>query len=111
MQFLAIYKPDKPSSGPPAPEQMEKMGKFVEQAMRDGTLLTTGSVGSAAKGARVRLSAGRLTVEDGAGPEGQAIAGFAILKTESQEEMLDLVTQFLRLAGDGVSEVHALNEY
>ncbi len=111
MQFLAIYKPDKPSSGPPAPEQMEKMGKFVEQAMKNGTLLTTGSIGSAANGARVRLSGGKLTVEEGAGAEGKAMGGFAILKTQSKEEMIDLVTEFLRLAGDGVSEIHQLNEY
>ncbi|MFZ1988353.1 MAG: hypothetical protein WAW96_01150 [Alphaproteobacteria bacterium] len=111
MQFLAIYKPEKPSSGPPAPGQMEKMGKFVEQSMRDGTLITTGSISSAAKGARVFLSNGRVTVLDGAGSEGKAMAGFAILKTQSKEEMVDLVTQFLRLAGDGESEVHLLNEF
>ena len=111
MQFLAIYKPEKPISGPPVPEQMEKMGKFVEQSMRDGTLITTGSISSATKGARVRLSGGKMTVEEGAGAEGQAMAGFAILKTQSKEEMVDLVTQFLRLAGDGVSEVHLLNEF
>ena len=110
MQWLAIYKPAKPTSGPP-PERMEKMRKFVEQSMSDGTLLTTGSISSASKGARIRLSAGRLMVEEGAGEEGKAMAGFAILKTETREEMLELVAQFLKLAGDGVSEVHALNEY
>ena len=111
MQFLAIYKPDKIEAGPPNPEHMAKMGKFVEQSMRDGTLLTTGSVGKAEKSARVRLSNGRVTVEDGSGAEGKAMAGFAILKANTKEEMVEMVTQFLRLAGDGISEIHPLNEF
>jgi hypothetical protein len=111
MQFLAIYKPDKPSSGPPAPGQMAKMGKFVEQSMTAGTLLTTGSVGLAAKGARVCLADGKFSVLDGAGPTGQAMAGFAILKTQTKDEMIALVKEFLSLAGDGESEIHQLNEF
>jgi len=111
MRYLAIYKPDLPASGPPAPEQMEKMRKFVERSMRDGTLLMTGSIGSAAKGFRVRLSGERLSIEEGTGPEGQAMAGFALLKTGTKDEMIELVSQFLRLAGDGVSEIHMLNEF
>ena len=111
MQFLAIYKPDTIQAGPPNPEHMAEMGKYVEESMRNGTLLTTGSVGKAEKGVRVRLSQGRVTVEDGSGSEGKAMAGFAILKANSKEELIDMVTKFLRMAGDGISEVHPLNEF
>ena len=111
MQFLALYKPEKIQAGPPDPGHMAEMGKYVEQSMREGTLLTTGSVGKAEKGARIRLSNGRVTVEDGSGPEGKAMAGFAILKADTKEEMIEMVTKFLRLAGDGISEVHPLNEF
>lgn len=111
MQWLAIYKPEKSASAPPVPEQMEKMRNFVEHSMREGTLLTTGSIASAAGGARVRLSNGKSAAEEGAGPEGKAMAGFAILKTKTKEEMVEIVTQFLRLAGEGVCEVHHLNEF
>ena len=111
MQFLAIYKPEKIQAGPPNPEHMAAMGKYVEESMRNGSLITTGSIGKAEHGVRVRLSNGRVTVEEGSGPEGKAMAGFAILKADTKEEMIDMVTKFLRMAGDGVSEIHPLNEF
>ena len=111
MQFLSIYKPAKPSTAPPDPKHMAEMQKFVEDAMKAGTLLTTGSVGSAANGARVRLAQGKFTVTEGAGPAGQAMAGFAILKTKTKAECIELAQRFLKLAGDGESELHQLMEY
>ena len=111
MQYLAIYKPDKIPAGPPSSEHMAQMGVFVEQSMKNGTLLSTGSISAAASGARIHLHNGKLTVLDGAGSEGKAMAGFAILQTKAKEEMIELVAQFLKLAGEGESEVHQLNEF
>ena len=110
MQFLTIYKPAKPSSEPPSAEQMAQMQKFVEECMKNGTLVTTGSMKPAAEGTRVRLSNGDFSVLDGSGAR-ESIGGFAILKTGSKPEAVELIKRFLNLAGDGEAEVHQLNEY
>jgi len=111
MQFLTIYRPSRPPSGAaPDPEHMAAMRQFVEESFKSGALLSTGSFMPRANGATMSLINGKFDVgEAPAAPE--QIAGYAILKTETEAELQDIVKRFLTLAGDGECEVLRLNEF
>ncbi len=64
MKFLSIYKSVE-TGAPPTPEDMERMGKLIEEGMKAGYLLAVEGCLPSAKGARVRLSNGKVTVTDG----------------------------------------------
>lgn len=105
MKYLAIYRPETISSGPPSPEHMAEMGKYVEESRKNGSLIETGAL---AKGsARARLSNAKFTV---ATPPDTA-SGYAILRADSQEELQTALKKFLSLAGDGECEVHPIMEF
>jgi hypothetical protein len=59
----------------------------------------------------VRLFGGKLTVTDGPFTEAkELIGGFAILRTNSKEEAIELAEKFLPVAGDGECELRQLYE-
>jgi hypothetical protein len=110
MKFLSIYKTVE-RSAPPSQEEMSKMGKLIEEGMKAGWLLGTEGCLPSALGARVRLSGGKLTVTDGPFTEAkELVGGFAILRTNSKEEAIELAKQFLPVAGDGECELRQLYE-
>jgi hypothetical protein len=86
---------------------MARMGELVEEETKAGVLITTGPLLPSA--ARMRCSGGEITVMDGPFTESkELIAGFAILEVKSKEECLGACRRFLRVAGDGVSEIHQI---
>ena len=110
MRFLSIYKSPE-TGGPPSQEEMAKMGKLVEDGMKAGYLLAVEGCMPSAAGARVRLSNGKVTVIDGPFTEAkEVIGGFAILQANSKEEAIELVRQFLHVAGDGECELRQVFE-
>jgi hypothetical protein len=110
MKFLSIYKTAE-RGVPPSQEEMAKMGKLIEGGMKAGWLLATEGCLPSALGARVRLSEGKLTVTDGPFTEAkELVGGFAILRTNSREEAIELAKQFLPVAGDGECELRQLFE-
>jgi len=111
MRFLSIYKCAERAT-PPTPEEMAHMGKLIEESMKAGTLLSTEGCMPSAKGARVRLSQGKLTVTDGPFTETkELVGGFAILQAKSKEEAIEMTKRFLNYAGgDGECEVRQLFE-
>ena len=110
MRFLSIYKTVERNS-PPSQEEMSKMGKLIEDGMKAGFLLATEGCLPSALGARVRMSGGKLTVTDGPFTEAkEVVGGFAILQANSKEEALELVKNFLHVAGDGECELRQLFE-
>ena len=110
MRFLSIYKTVE-RNAPPSQEEMAKMGKLVEEGMKAGWLLATEGCLPSALGARVRSSGGKLTVTDGPFTEAkEVVGGFAILQANSKEEALELVKNFLHVAGDGECELRQLFE-
>lgn len=113
MRFITIYRPadtkDVEAGVPPTPQQMEEMGKFIGELAKSGVLLATDGLLPSSKGARVRLSRGKVTVTDGPFTETkELIAGFAIVQVESKKEAIKLAERFLKLAGDGESEVRQM---
>ncbi len=108
MRFLSLYK--SPETGlPPTQEEMDRMGKLIEDGMKAGYLLAVEGCLPSVSGARVRLSNGKVTVTDGPFTEAkELVGGLAILKAASKEEAIELTRQFLRVAGDGECELRQL---
>ena len=87
------------------------MGKLIEDGMKAGYLLAVEGCMPSATGARVRFSGGKVTVTDGPFTESkEVIGGLALLQANSKEEAIELVKQFLHVAGDGECELRQLFE-
>jgi hypothetical protein len=110
MKFLSMYKAAE-RNAPPSQEEMDKMGKLVEEGMKAGWLLATEGCLPTALGARVRNSNGKVTVTDGPFTEAkEVVGGFAILRANSKEEAIQLAKDFLQVVGDGECELRQIFE-
>jgi hypothetical protein len=110
MRFLSIYKTAE-RGVPPSQEEITKMGKLIEDGMREGWLLATEGCLPSSLGARVRLSTGKLIVTDGPFAETkELVGGFAVLRTNSKEEAIELTEKFLHVVGEGECELRQLCE-
>jgi hypothetical protein len=113
MRFLGLLKGDEESEvgAPPQKELMEKMGKFIEEITKAGVLLDTAGLQPSSKGARVRLSDGKLTVMDGPFAETkEVIASYALLEAKSMAEAIQWTARFLEVLGEGECEIRPLYE-
>jgi hypothetical protein len=111
MRFLCIYKPAAAEGVPPTQDEMMNMGKLIEDMTREGVLIATEGCLPTAKGARVRLSGGKISVTDGPFTESkELIAGFALIQVGSKAEAIAQTERFLRVAGDGETEIRELYE-
>lgn len=112
MRFMMMYKPATDlESGPPNKEYVAEMGKLIEEGYESGSLLYTEGLQPQSKGARVRLSEGKLTVTDGPFAETkELIGGFAIVQANSKQEAIQMAEHFLKAAGDGEAEIRLLFE-
>ena len=111
MRFLCLYKPAQLEGAPPTPGTMETMGQFIEQSFKDGLLLSTEGCLPSALGARVRSTGGSFTVTDGPFTESKEIVGgFALIQVASKEEAIAFTKRFLKVAGDGETEIRQLYE-
>jgi hypothetical protein len=113
MRFMMIYKPadtkDMEAGVPPSQDDMMAMGQFIGEMAKSGVLLATDGLLPTSKGARVRLAKGKLSVTDGPFTESkELIAGFAIVQTKSKAEAIALAERFLKIAGDGESEIRQM---
>jgi hypothetical protein len=111
VRFLCLYKPDKKEGAPPSQNEMAEMGKLIDEMTRAGVLLSTEGCQPSSKGARVRLSGGKITVTDGPFTESkELVGGFAIIQVKSKDEAIEWTRRFLKVAGDGESEIRQLHE-
>jgi hypothetical protein len=113
MRFMMIYKPtntkDMEAGVPPTQQEMAEMGKFIGELASKGVLLATDGLLPSSKGAKVHLSDGKVTVTDGPFTETkELIAGFAIVQLPSMAEAIELGKRFLKIAGDGESEIRQM---
>jgi hypothetical protein len=112
MKFLSIYG-NAPGEAPRPMnnEQMGAMGKLIEDTTKSGALVLTGGIQPVSKGgARVRSSAGEITVDGPFTETKELVGGFALLEADSREEAIELVRKFLKIAGDGECELHQIME-
>jgi len=74
------------------------MEELVGEAMRNGSLIDTAGLQPTAKGKRVRLSGGKITVLDGPFAETkEVVGGYALIEAKSYDEALAMATRFMDL--------------
>lgn len=111
MKFLCVYKPSKPEGTPPTQQQMAEMGKLIQEFKEAGVLLATEGCLPSALGARVRRKGETYQVTDGPFTEAkELIGGFALIQANSKEEAIELTKRFLKVAGEGESEIRQIYE-
>jgi len=83
---------------PPRPELIAAIGKLTDDMVKAGVLIQTGGLLPSARGARVRVSRGNVTVTDGPFAETkELIGGYAIVETPSRDDAIALGRQFMAL--------------
>jgi len=96
MRYMILLKAGQPATPPPA-ELMEAIMKLGDEATRVGALLDTAGLMPSVAGAKVELSAGRLSVTDGPFAEAKEMISYAIYQVRSKEEAVEWTTRFLNL--------------
>ena len=111
MRFISIFTHEPTNRGPTEAE-MAAMGKLIEDAMKQGWLLSTEGISFGSHGVRVhRSGAGKVTVTDGPFSETkEVLGGYALLKAASMEEIVKHTRRFLEVAGQGTCEIYPLYE-
>jgi len=103
MRFMMIVKADPgyEAGRQPDPALLTAIGKLSEEMTKAGVLLQSGGLLPSSKGARVRVSGGKMSVTDGPFAETkELVGGFAILNAASKEEAIRLGKEFMQLHVD-----------
>jgi hypothetical protein len=111
MRFISIFTHE-PVNRAPTQSEMAAMGKLIEDAMKEGWLLSTEGVSFGNTGVRVhRSTGGKVTVTDGPFSETkEVIGGYALLQAASKDEIVEHTRRFLEVAGQGTCEIYPLYE-
>lgn len=108
MRFLSVYSHEERNTMP-CQEEMERMGKLVEEGMKAGFLLAVEGCLPSEMGARVRRKDDSFSVTDGPFLESkELIGGLAIIQADSKEHAIQIAKDFLGAAGNGVCELRQL---
>ena len=97
MKFMMLVKHAE-NSGQPPKELMEAIGKLGEEAVKAGTMITTGGLAPTAQSTKVRISGGQIQVIDGPFTESkEVIGGYAQFELPSKEAALKSAVEFMEL--------------
>src|ERR1700692_1691594 len=97
MRFMMIVKHAEKQSPPPK-QLMDAIAKLAKEETKAGTMVGSGGLGPTAQGARVRLSAGRVTVTDGPFTETkEVVGGYAQFELKLKEEAVESAVRFMEL--------------
>ena len=109
MRFISVYTaPER--TVPPSPEEIARMGQFIEKGKKSGILVSVEGCMPTANGARVRITKDKFTTTDGPFAEAkEVIAGFCVLEAASKDAALEYVRSFLELVGQGECELRQLH--
>src|SRR5216110_761880 len=120
MRFMTMIKSAE-GSGPPPKALMNAIGNLGIEATQAGLLVESGGLMPTAKGGRVRISKGKLTVLDGPFTEAkEVIGGYAVYDLKSRAEAMQWAKRFMELhiehwpGWEGEAEVRQIygpNEY
>jgi len=90
---------------------MADMGRLIEKFMKTGALVATEGGLPTALGACVRKEGSSLKITDGPFTESkEVVGGFAILEAKSKAHAIELIKEFLAVAGDGECELRQIYE-
>ena len=104
MRFLGytLANEDETPTEPPNPELYEKMGAFVEEAVKAGVVVATGGIAPTSEGARISLQEGEYTVIDGPFTEAkELVGGWALMECRDLSEAIEWSKRFLGVLGEG----------
>jgi hypothetical protein len=108
---MMLYKPGKEINSLPSKQEMNAIGKLMEEMANAGVLLETGGLQPSSKGSRVKITGGKFTVLDGPfAEEKHLVGGYAIVKANSKMEAIEWAKRFLQVTGEGESEIRPLLE-
>jgi len=115
MRFLMLIYPDISQTDdkwiPSADSLDPAMGRYNKELSEAGVLLAVDGLLAPDRGARIHFSGPAPTVKDGPFTEAkELVGGFAILRTNSKEEAIELARQFLRVVGEGECELRQVYE-
>jgi hypothetical protein len=113
MRILGMLKADASTEAgaPPSRELIERMGRFVEEVTKAGVMLASDGLHPSAKGKRVRLTDGKVTVIDGPFTESkELVASYALFQVKSMDEAIHWTTRFLEVLGRGECELRPIFE-
>lgn len=94
MRFMILVPADRQSEAGAMPDEqlLAAMGKYNEELVDAGVMLSGDGLHPTSKGARVRFEGGKQTVIDGPFTESkELVAGFWIWKVDSLEEAIEWV--------------------
>ena len=92
MRFMMIVKASKESEAGamPTKELVAAMGKFNEEMIKAGVMLSGEGLHPSSRGARIAYSGQKRTVTDGPFSQtGELASGFWVINVKSKEEALD----------------------
>ena len=114
MRFLMMVKATEESEAgiPPRPEQLAAMGQLMEDMARAGILMGGEGLQPSSKGKRIKISGGKVAgVTDGPFAETkEVIAGYALVKVKTWDELQPWMERFAAAQGDGEAEIRPLYE-
>ena len=94
MRVMVIVKANKESEAgvPPSHEILAEMGKFNEELVKAGVMLSGEGLQSSSKGVRVKFGGGKSTLIDGPFTESkELIAGFWLWQVKSIDEAVEWI--------------------
>ena len=102
MRYLMLSKT---ASNEPDEKLFAEMAAFIEETTAAGVLLATGGLDGT--GFKVSSKDNEITVTDGPFTEAkEAVGGFALVEVRTKEEAIEVGRRFLKIVGDGESEIH-----
>ena len=97
VRFLSIVKSAENQGAPPQ-ALLDAIGKLTEDSLKDGSVVSTGGLGTTGTAVRMRIVKGKITATDGPFTEAkEVIGGFAILEAPSKREAIEATRRFLQL--------------
>ena len=108
MRFMVMVKANEDSEAGvmPTEQLLAEMGAYNEELVKAGVLLAGEGLHPSSKGARVRFSGDKRTVIDGPFAETkELVAGFWLMQTKTQEEVIEWVKRCPNPMPVGDSEI------
>ena len=97
MRYITFVKMAE-SVGDPPPALVEAMGKELEQAFAEGTMIQAGGLAGMRDSTEIRLAGGSITQTDGPYAEGkEVVGGYAITEVRSHEEAVEGARRVIEL--------------
>jgi hypothetical protein len=107
MKILAVTTMERSALKPPSQEDMARMGTYIEELRRKGTLISTGGASPNAIELTVTRKRDAYRITDGPFTEAkEVVGGFALLDVSGRDEAIEISRRFLEIVGDATCHLH-----